>query len=213
MYRNRLYAPRALYGMQDWGDPSGDFPADPSQMIPRSTRISWSGVVPGDATSTEGILYLGFSPGRQGTLKKRLQNAGFSTEVVDFEFEYISWDTAYFRILLTVATPIAYARAEDAFSVLKGIVWDVYGAEPQDITNNVVNVPTIDPRTGRETYHGAGTVDDPANKDKGKQADCNWDTQTIGEYLACQLGFNSTSTATMVVIGALVLIGIVALKK
>jgi hypothetical protein len=213
---NRALAQRYHLGLRDWGDPSGDFPADPSQMISRGTRLSWSGVVAGDATSTEGLLYLGFSPGRQATLKQRLQGAGFIAEVVDYEFESLGWAAGYYRILLTVVTPIAYARAEDAFSVLKGIVWDVYGNEPQDITQSVVNVPVVDSRTGRPVYSAAPAVGSPADaasQAQAKATECNWDTQTIGEYLACQLGFNSMSSATIVVIGALVLIGIVALKK
>lgn len=214
--RNRPFAPRAHYGMADWldSDPRGDFAANPSAMIPRGTRLSWSGVVQGDATSLEAAPYLGAAPGRQGTLKKRLQGAGFTTEVVDWEYESFGWTAGYYRILLTVVTPIAYAHAEDAFSVLKGIVWDVYGMEPESITNAVANVPNVDPRSGRPVYNEAPAVNSPADSALKKlPGQCDWDNQSISEYLACRLGFNSTSTASMVVIGALVLIGIVVLKK
>ena len=94
------------------------------------------------------------------------------------------------------------------------MVANVYGMEPVNVTEQIENVPYKDAKTGQDTYHGAPAVKDPADAaNKKDPAECNWDNQTIGEYLACQLGFNSTSTATMVVIGALVLIGIVALKK
>lgn len=199
----------------DWlqSSPSGDFAVDSQEMIPRGTRLSWSGIIEGDATSTEGLLYLGFSPGRQETLRKRLQGAGFSPEVVDFEFDSLGWTAGFYRILLTVVTPIAYARAEDAFSVLKGIVWDVYQNEPQYITQSIVNIPVTDTRTGKPIYSSAPAVGTPADAVNKNFGQCSWNDQTISEYFACQMGFSSTATALIVLFGALALIGIVALKK
>lgn len=186
---------------------------DPSELLPRGSQIQWDGVIAGDATSTEGLYYLGFSPGRIDTLTRRLKAAGFDT-FVNWEFESLGLTAGYFRIILTATTPVAYARAADAYSVLNGIVWDVYGNQPGDVHANVLSVPYVDPVTKKLTSPAAPNVVLPNDAAaRNPQQICNWDSQSISEYIACQMGFSSTTTATAVMVGAALLVGILIMKK
>jgi hypothetical protein len=196
--RNSLY-----YRPQHFG--FADFAAEP--MLPRGSRISWEGNV-------EDTLISFASTGHFNRFRQSLQAAGFTVDSIDYETVGGNplLNSAVFRIKVRVVTPIDYAIADHAFSVIKGIAWDNWQQEPKSITQYILNVPTVDPKTGRKVYNEAPALGSPADANKPR-AECDWDKQTIGEYLACQLGFNSTSTATIVVIGALVLIGIVTLKK
>jgi hypothetical protein len=186
------------------------------EMLPRGSRVQWSGVIVGDILP-EWSDPLG--PGKQDELKRRLIGQGFNVENLDWHIESWGFMSSDYRIVITVTIPSAYARAEDVFSVIKGDVWATYIPNdpngPQSIQQAVLNSPTIDPETGRPTYSAApNNIDVP--KDSGK---CG---QKSGmDWLSCQFGLDSTAEhlglgvgagVTLVLVG-LVVVGLVFLKK
>ena len=188
MYRRLQQRNRRRGFGDDWSnsDPAGDWPAA-GQELPRGSRVRWSGNVTGSAAC------FGVAPCRQSDLQQLLQGSGFNVEDLSWTYESL-WSNTY-RINITVVTPIAFAKPEDVFSVLKGSVWNVYEEEPVNIVSNVLNIPVRDQRTGNQYYSVAPVVSAPPDtraNNPGNPSRC--DDKSGLEWANCKLGLDSLAS-------------------
>ena len=191
---------RALVGMGDY--------------LVRGSRILWTGVVPGTVLP-EGLNFLG--PGLQNDLQASLQAQGFGDITLDWHIESLGWVVANYRIIVYATTPIDFNDSKDAFSVINGEVWRIYGAQPQNVTQQILNSPKPD-SSGVPRYTSA-----PANiqnqPDSKPPNPC--DVKTGWDWFTCQLGFDSAAAhlglgagaGAVLALGAIIVTGLVILKK
>jgi hypothetical protein len=188
---------------------AGDFAAS----LPRGSRISWRGTVNSSVFPSGNP----FSREPNQELQILLEGQGFTVERLTWETVDLGVFSSDFEIIIQAVTPVEYEYADDAFSVIKGDVWSVYGNEPRNIKANVLNVPIID-ASGRPRYTSA-PVNIQSQSDSGQPNPCQFKTGL--DWLSCSFGFEGAAAnlgfgaaaGTTLALAALVIVGVVILKK
>lgn len=170
-----------------------------SGYLPRGSRLSWRGTVTSDVFPSGNP----FSREPNKELSALLAGQGFGVENVTWASRDLGVFSSDFDIIITVTTPIDYAKADDAFSVINGDVWSVYGQQPRNVSASVLNRPYVDQQTGNTYYTGAPVIGTAPDTQVSNPNNPNRCADKYGlQWVACQTGLDSTAQQLGLGIGA-----------
>lgn len=170
-----------------------------SGYLPRGSRLSWRGTVTSDVFPSGNP----FSREPNKELTALLAGQGFGINEVTWASRDLGVFTSDFEIIVTVTTPIDYARADDAFSVINGDVWTVYGQQPRNVSASVLNRPYVDQKTGNTYYTASPVIGTAADAQVTNPNNPNRCADKYGlQWIACQTGLDSTAQQLGFGIGA-----------
>ena len=168
-------------------------------FLPRGSRIAWRGTVTSDVFPSGNPVSR--EPNKE--LGRLLSGQGFVVEDLTWALADFGIFSSDYQIIVQAVTPVDYARPEDAFSVINGNVWSVYGQQPRAVSASVLNRPYVEPSTGNTYYSGApviGTAPDTQVTNPNSPNRCG---DKFGlDWLACQTGLDSTAQQLGLGIGA-----------
>lgn len=170
-----------------------------SGYLPRGSRLSWRGTVTSDVFPSGNP----FSREPNKELSALLAGQGFGVEDVTWATRDLGVFSSDFDIIVIVTTPVDYARADDAFSVINGDVWTVYGQQPRNVSASVLNRPYVDGKTGNTYYTASPVIGTAADTQVSNPNNPNRCADKYGlQWVACQTGLDSTAQQLGLGIGA-----------
>jgi hypothetical protein len=169
---------------------------------------------------------IGFEYGSTATSAQSINNEDSPGWIRDVITGVLS---GYFDSVNVTVTPPAYAGLQHGYILIQGRLWqdvnsviDLESGIESAITNYSGLPITL---TRRDSLHvlsvpqnrpGVQQPFDPTRtQQSGQPGKCNWDTQSIGDYLSCQLGLDTKTSVGIGAIGALaaVLVVVAVLKR